>query len=63
MFEPDYQVENIKPKAFRPPEDCSKRGEMSRRILDILREARRTDDDARHWPTDARRQGNGRNGS
>ncbi len=39
MFEPDYQVESIKPKAFRPPEDCSKRGEMSRRILDILRKA------------------------
>ena len=38
-FEADYQVESIKPKAFRPPEDCSKRGEMSRRILDILRKA------------------------
>ena len=32
-------MESIKPKAFRPPEDCSKRGEMSRRILDILRKA------------------------
>lgn len=39
MFDPDYQVESIKPKAFRPPKDWSKRGEMTRRILDILRKA------------------------
>lgn len=39
MFDPDYQVDSIKPKAFRPPEDWSKRGEMTRRILDILRKA------------------------
>jgi hypothetical protein len=39
MFDPNYQVEAIKPKAFRPPEDWSKRGEMTRRILDILRKA------------------------
>jgi hypothetical protein len=35
MFDPDYQVDAIKPKAFRPPEDWSKRGEMTRRNLDI----------------------------
>jgi hypothetical protein len=39
MFDPDDQVDSIKPKAFRPPEDWSKRGEMTRRILDILRKA------------------------
>src|SRR5688572_2536434 len=39
MFDPDYQVDSIKPKAFRPPDDWSKRGEMTRRILDILRKA------------------------
>ena len=37
MFDPDYQVDAI--KAFRPPEDWSKRGKMTRRILDILRKA------------------------
>ena len=39
MFDPDYQVVAIKPKAFRPLEDWSKRGEMTRRILYILRKA------------------------
>ena len=38
MFDPDYKIECIKPKAFRPPEDWSKRGEMTR-ILGILRQA------------------------
>jgi hypothetical protein len=39
MFDPDYQVDSIEPKAFRPPDDWSKRGEMTPRILDILRKA------------------------
>ncbi|PPD00484.1 MAG: hypothetical protein CTY31_05035 [Hyphomicrobium sp.] len=39
MFDPDYRIEAIKPKAFRPPEDWSKRGEMTRLILGILRQA------------------------
>lgn len=37
LFDPDYLVEQIRPKAFRPPEDWSKRGEMARIILSILR--------------------------
>lgn len=39
MFDPDYRIETIKPKAFRPPEDWSKRGQMSRMILGAMREA------------------------
>lgn len=39
MFDPDYEIEAIKPKAFRPPEDWSKRGEMSRMVLSALRQA------------------------
>lgn len=39
MFDPDYKIECIKPKAFRPPADWSKRGEMTRIILGILRKA------------------------
>ena len=39
MFDPDYKVEAIKPRAFRPPEDWSRRGEMTRLILCILRQA------------------------
>jgi hypothetical protein len=39
QFDPDYQVETIKPKAFRPPKDWSNRGEMSRIILSVLRQA------------------------
>jgi hypothetical protein len=39
LFDADYQVEAIKPKAFRPPEDWAHRGEMTRIILDILRQA------------------------
>lgn len=38
MFDPDYKIETIKPKAFRPPEDWSKRGQMTRLILGILRQ-------------------------
>lgn len=36
---PDMVVEAIRPKAFRPPEDWSKRGQMSRLVLSILRTA------------------------
>lgn len=36
MFDPDYRIETIKPKAFRPPDDWAKRGEMTRLILGIL---------------------------
>ena len=39
LFDPDYLVEAIKPKAFRPPKDWSNRGEMSRIILSTLRQA------------------------
>ena len=37
MFDPEYRIDAIKPKAFRPPDDWSKRGEMTRLILGILR--------------------------
>jgi hypothetical protein len=37
---PDVGVEAIRPKAFRPPEDWSKRGQMSRLVLSILRTAK-----------------------
>ncbi len=36
MFDPDYRIEAIKSKAFRPPEDWSKWGEKTRPILGIL---------------------------
>lgn len=39
MFDPEYRIEAIKPKAFRPPEDWSKRGQMTRIVLGILRQA------------------------
>lgn len=39
QFDPSIQVESIKPRAFRPPADWSKRGEMSRLILSVLRQA------------------------
>lgn len=39
LFDADYQVEAIKPKTFRPPDDWAKRGQMTRRCLDILRMA------------------------
>src|SRR6185437_12505994 len=35
----DFKVETIKPKAFRPPADWARRGEMSRIVLSILRQA------------------------
>ena len=37
VFDPNIQVEAIKPKAFRPPADWAHRGEMSRVVLTILR--------------------------
>jgi hypothetical protein len=40
LIDPDYQPEGISPKMFRPPEDWSKRGQMSRMILSILRTAK-----------------------
>ena len=39
QFDPDFQVETIKPKAFRPPKDWSNRGQMSRIILSVSRQA------------------------
>jgi hypothetical protein len=39
QFDPNHQVESIRPKAFRPPKDWANRGEMSRLILSILRQA------------------------
>lgn len=39
LFDPDYEIASIRPKAFRPPEDWSKRGEMTRIILGIMRKA------------------------
>ena len=39
QFDPNYRVEAIKPKGFRPPSDWSNRGQMSRIILSILRQA------------------------
>lgn len=37
---PDVGVEAIRLKAFRPPADWSKRGQMSRLVLSILRQAK-----------------------
>lgn len=39
QFDPTLEVETIKPRAFRPPEDWSKRGEMMRLIISVLRRA------------------------
>ena len=38
QFDPQHDVEGIKPKAFRPPEDWAHRGEMTRTVLSILRQ-------------------------
>ena len=40
LFAPDFVVESIKPKVFVPPKSWSKRGEMSRVVLSILRVAK-----------------------
>jgi hypothetical protein len=37
---PDMEVEAIRPKAFRPPDDWSRRGQMSRLVLSILRQTK-----------------------
>lgn len=39
QFDPQHDVEGIKPKAFRPPKDWAQRGEMTRKVLSILRQA------------------------
>ncbi|MEX1109945.1 MAG: hypothetical protein WEC00_13620 [Dongiaceae bacterium] len=39
MFAPEMPIEAIKSRAFRPPKDWARRGEMSRIILSILRQA------------------------
>ncbi len=39
QFDPDFRVESVRPKAFRPPKDWANRGEMTRVVLSILRQA------------------------
>lgn len=39
QLDPTMELESIKPKAFRPPRDWAHRGEMSRLVLSILRQA------------------------
>ena len=39
QFDPAFQIEAIRPKAFRPPKDWANRGEMIRIVLSILRQA------------------------
>src|SRR5216684_1208413 len=39
QFDPTYEVQAIRPRAFRPPKDWARRGEMTRIVLDILRQA------------------------
>lgn len=39
QFDPSHPIEAIRPKAFRPPKDWSNRGQMSRVVLSILRQA------------------------
>src|SRR4051812_48766558 len=40
LVAPNMELEAIHPKAFRPPDDWSKRGQMSRLVLSILRTAK-----------------------
>jgi hypothetical protein len=40
LFAPDFVQESILPKVFKPPQLWSKRGEMSRAVLSILRVAK-----------------------
>ena len=40
LFAPDFVAESILPKVFVPPKSWSKRGEMSRAVLSILRVAK-----------------------
>lgn len=39
QFDPSHRVEAIRPRALRPPKDWSNRGQMSRIVLSILRQA------------------------
>lgn len=39
QFDSTLEIETIKPRAFRPPKDWSKRGEMTRLIISVLRRA------------------------
>jgi len=39
QFDPDFKVEMIRPKSFRPPKDWANRGQMTRIVLSILRQA------------------------
>ena len=39
QFDPTYHVEAIRPKAFRTPADWANRGQMSRVVLSIVRQA------------------------
>jgi hypothetical protein len=39
QFDPTLEIETIRPRAFRPPKDWEKRGEMMRLIYSILRRA------------------------
>jgi hypothetical protein len=39
QFDPNYRVEAIRPKAFRPPSDWSHRGQMLKLVLSTLRMA------------------------
>jgi hypothetical protein len=39
QFDPTHQVEAIRPKAFGPPSDWARRGEMTKTVLSILRQA------------------------
>ena len=39
QFNPDHQVEAIRPRAIRPPADWSHKGQMARYVLSILRQA------------------------
>jgi hypothetical protein len=39
LFDPTIRVEAIRPKAFRPPGDWANRGEMTRIVLGVLRQA------------------------
>jgi len=39
LFDPSYEIASIRPRAFRPPPDWARRGQMTRLILGILRKA------------------------
>jgi hypothetical protein len=39
QFDPTLEVETVRPRAFRPPDDWSRRGEMMRLIISVLRRA------------------------